>query len=289
MLKHTLLRGLAPLATAAALVVGCASPVRPADHAPIAVRGAAGSALLPFVRATAESLSLHHAEVALVSEEARSSAALKKLMAGEIALAFTSRPVRPDEDAAAERAGLSLHMVVVAAEAVVVVVHPSNPLRDLGRDALRRVFFEGSVRDWSELTEGRKVGPIHVLAVDPKTSGTGELFVSTIAGEERPRYVDGATVVEFSDGTAARVADDPDAISFSGMGNVDERVRALSIDGIAASDEAILDTSYILNRKLFAVTGGSPKGPAREVVKFMLSQRGQELARAVGVTPVVLE
>jgi phosphate transport system substrate-binding protein len=289
MLELTLLRGLAPLVTTAALFLGCASPARRAERAPSHVRGAAGSALLPFVRATAESLTLHHPDVALVSEEARSSAALKKLIAGELELAFTSRPVRPEEDAAAERAALSLHMVVVAAEAVVVVVHPSNPLRDLDRDTLRRVFFEGSVRDWGELTDGAKRGPIRVLAVDPKTSGTGELFVSTIAGEERPSYVDGATVLEFSDGTAARVADDPDAISFSGVGNVDERVRALSIDGIAASDEAILDTSYILNRKLFAVTGGSPKGPAREVVKFMLSQRGQELARAVGVTPVVLQ
>ena len=53
-----------------------------------------------------------------------------------------------------------------------------------------------------------------MIAVNPKTSGTGELFVSSIAGDGKPAYVAGARIVDFSDDTVAQVAADPDAVSY---------------------------------------------------------------------------
>jgi len=260
-----------------------------ATPAPRHVRAAAGAALMPYVEAAAEKLPEHAPGLTLQLEEARSSAALQKLAHGETDLAFLSRPVRAAEYDDAQKSGKRLHMVVIAAEAVAVVVHPDNPLRDISQEQLRDAFFTGAIADWSQLTAGAKSGPIHVIAVNPKTSGTGELFVSTIAGDKKPEYVKGAAIVDYSDDTVALVAADPDAISFSGMGNVDRNVAALTINGIAATEKAILDTSYILNRKLFVVSGGLPRGPGRELVKFLLSESGQALARARGVTPIALD
>jgi phosphate transport system substrate-binding protein len=253
------------------------------------VRAASGAALTSFVRSVAAELPRHAVPAGVAVEEARSSAAIKRLIEGDLDLAFLSRPVRASEVADSERVGRGLHMVVVAAEAVAVVVHPDNPLREIGHDQLKKVFFTGELRDWAELTGGHKSGPIHVFAVNPKTSGTGELFVSTIAGEASTPYFSEATIVDYSDDTAAKVAADPDAISFTGMNRVDQSMASLRINSIAATEKTILDTSYILNRKLFAVTAGRPEGAPREVVKFMLSDRGQHLARAAQVTPIALE
>ncbi|HEY6876558.1 MAG TPA: substrate-binding domain-containing protein [Polyangiales bacterium] len=253
------------------------------------MRSASGAALLGFVRAAVAEMPREVVPNGVTVEEARSSAAIKRLIEKELDLAFLSRPVRTTEVADARRAGRDLHMVVVAAEAVAVVVHPHNPLREIGREQLRKVFFTGEVSDWAELTDGQKRGPIHVFAVNPKTSGTGELFVSAISGEASTPYTKAATIVDYSDDTAKQVAADSEAISFTGMNKVDETMASLRIDSVEATEKTILDTSYILNRKLFAVTAGRPSGAPREVVKFMLSERGQQLARSAQVTPIALE
>jgi phosphate transport system substrate-binding protein len=265
------------------------SPEHPAQATDKTICGAAGAALMPLAQAAAKELPTAVPGLSLSLEEARSSAAIKKVIDAELDLAFTSRPVRSAETEAAGKLGRSLHMVVVAAEAVAVVVRADNPLRNITLAQLRGVFFDGSIRDWSELTNGEKTGPIHVLAVNPRTSGTGELFVSAVAGDGNAAYVAGATIVDFSDGTAERVGSDGDAISFSGMGSLNAQVASLAIDGVRATEKTILDTSYIFNRKLFVVTAGPPRGGSRELVKFLLSGRGQLLARAQGVTPIALE
>jgi phosphate transport system substrate-binding protein len=125
--------------------------------------------------------------------------------------------------------------------------------------------------------------------VNPKTSGTGDLFVTAIAGDEKPQYLAGAAIADYSDDTVARVAADPDAISFSGMGNVVAAVKAVTINAVAATEKTILDTSYVLNRKLFVITEGTPKKGGREFIKFLLGDRGQRMARAGGITPIVLD
>jgi phosphate transport system substrate-binding protein len=270
-------------------VGGPQAPDRSAPTANQTICGAAGAALMPFAQAAAKALPAEVPGLSLSIEEARSSAAIKKVIDAELELAFTSRPVRPAESESALKLGRSLHMVVVAAEAVAVVVHADNPLRNITLAQLRGVFFDGTIRDWGDLTNGEKTGPIHVLAVNPRTSGTGELFVSAVAGDANAAYVADATIVDFSDATAERVSADGDAISFSGMGSLNGQVSSLAIDGVRATEKTILDTSYIFNRKLFVVTAGPPRGGSRELVKFLLSGQGQLLARAQGVTPIALE
>jgi phosphate transport system substrate-binding protein len=253
------------------------------------MRGASGAALIPLVHASVEAFQTQFPETKVTIDEARSAVAIKKLIDGELDLAFTSRPVRSADVAAADQKGKRLHMVVIAAEAVAVVVHPDCPVRDISIDQLKAIFFTGEIRDWAALTGGQKHGPIKVVAVNPKTSGTGDLFVSTIAGDDKAKYIPEAEMVAYSDDTIAKFAADPDAISFSGMGNVKASVRAVTINTIVPSEKTILDTSYVLNRKLFVITDGPPKHVARDFVKFLLSDRGQRIARAKGITPIVLD
>jgi phosphate transport system substrate-binding protein len=275
---------------ALALGVGCqqvAPPHRPAGSETL--RGVAGAALLPLVQKASSDLRVRNPQLLTEVSEGRSNVAIRKVVDGEADIAFTSRPVRAaDVELAAEKHA-QLHMIVIAAEAVALIVHSDNPIDDISVDMLRKVFFTGEIRDWSQLTQGKKSGPIHVLAVNPKTSGTGDLFVTTIAGEAKPEYVSDAVLVDYSDATVARVAADPDAISFSGMGNVNASLKALTIDRVPPNEQAILDTSYVLNRKLYAVTRGPAKGSRREFIKFLLSDAGQHLARASGMTPIALD
>jgi phosphate transport system substrate-binding protein len=264
-----------------------APPTRRTSAEPL--KGIAGAALLPMIQKADKEFHNTHPEIRTEISEGRSNVAIQKLLTGEAGLAFTSRPLRASDLEQASAQHKQLHMVVIAAEAVALIVHPQNPVRNMSVDELRKVFFSGEIRDWEQLTNGQLHGPIKVIAVNPKTSGTGELFVSTISGDDKPKYVAGADLVDYSDVTVAKVAADPAAISFSGMGNVDASVHALTINSIAPTEKAILDTSYVLNRKLFAISPGLPKGSGRDFIKFLLSDAGQHVARASGATPIALE
>lgn len=270
------------------LLLGCQQP-HPGPSAPAGpVRAAAARALLGFVKDAAAMLQLRQHVPEPRIEEARSAVAIHKLLDGKVDMAFTSRPLRASELSDAARSNRSLHMVVVGAEALVVIVHPTNPLRDVSTEQLREVFYSGRIADWADLTGGAKSGPIHVVAVSPK-SGTGELFSSSIVSDDKQRFVPNARLVEFSDAAVPAVASDPEAISFTGSGDVTQRVRVLSLNHVAPTPKSVLDTSYALNRKLFAISDGPLSGPRRDFVRFLLSEAGQQLARESGVTPITLD
>ena len=254
-----------------------------------ALRGVGGASMAPFIEVAATDFKKGQPSVSPKITEARSGAAVQKLVAGEVEFAFMARPVRATEVDDGARKGRKLHMVAIAAEAVGVIVHPSNPVRNFTTEQLREIFFSGKISDWADVTGGRKQGPIHVYAVNPKTSGTGELFATTVTGNEKAEYTRSATMIDFSDATPAKVAIDPDAISFTGIANVDKSVASTTLDGIEPNEKNIVDTSYSLNRKLFVVTDRLEKGPTREFVKFLLSDPGQRIVRAKGFTPIVLD
>jgi ABC-type phosphate transport system substrate-binding protein len=125
-----------------------------AESAPIAtvapsgsIHAAAGAALLPFVRSAALEFHQQQPGLEVTVGEARSTQAIQELIDAKLELAFTSRPVRASEIAEAEKQARRLHMVVIAAEALAVVVHFSNPVRDISTAQLRAVFFSGTIRD----------------------------------------------------------------------------------------------------------------------------------------------
>ena len=276
-------------ALAFTLVLACQSTVQPERVRTGPLRVAVGMALMPFVKAAAAMMHPQQRVIEPKIEEARSNVAIHKLIEGKVGVAFTSRAVRATELSEGAKKARALHMTVVGAEALAVIVHPDNPLRDVSSEQLRAIFFSGELADWGALTAGQKTGPIHVLAVNPKTSSTGELFAATIAGDEKVPYLASAKLAEYSDATVFGVAGDPDAISFTGVGNVTKRVRVLSLNGAAPSARAVLDNSYVLNRKLFAISDGPPRGRAREFVRYLLSETGQHIAEEYGVTPITLD
>jgi phosphate transport system substrate-binding protein len=249
------------------------------------------SSVYPFIRAAADTFAKEHPAVSFDLVETGSGVGIKRLTdKGDISFANSSRAVELEELDAAEKRGRHLHSTVIAAEAVAIVVHPNSKLADLSLAQLKDLFFDGTTRDWSALPASGLSGPVHIVAVDPKISGTGEFFVEHVGGKKKPAYAEGAHVVADNQDVPAAILADPNAIGFCSQATATNgHLRFIRVAGVRPSEQSVLDTSYPINRRLFVLTDGQPAGATADFLLFMLSAPGQHIARDHGFTPVTLE
>jgi len=81
-----------------------------------------------------------------------SATGIASVLDGTADIGMLSRPLRPDELAAAKARGLELALVEVARDALVVIIHQDNPLREISLQELAAIYT-GDVINWAALSD----------------------------------------------------------------------------------------------------------------------------------------
>jgi phosphate transport system substrate-binding protein len=201
-----------------------------------------------------------------------SSAGIQACRSGACQIGMSSRELKGDEKELTE--------IVIARDGLAVVVHPSNPVRGLKVSEVRQIF-SGDLTGWKVL--GGIDKPITVVTRE-EGSGTRGAFQDLVMGKTR---IFRGAITEDSNGTVREIiAHDPASIGFISLGLVDDRVRALDLDGAAANEANIRNGRYTLVRPFLFVSRGEPTGLAKQFVDFVLSDEGQALVKKEGLLPV---
>ena len=115
-------------------------------------------------------------------------------------------------------------------------------------------------------------------------SGTRGAFVELTGVEQDD--VDMTTVdAVITNSTAVMltsVAGDPAAIGYVSMGSLNETVKAVSVDGNAATVEGIKDGSYTLARPFVVTTYGEVGEIAQDFLNYIMSAEGQAIINEEG-------
>ena len=115
-------------------------------------------------------------------------------------------------------------------------------------------------------------------------SGTRGAFVELTGVEQDD--VDMTTVdAVITNSTAVMltsVAGDPAAIGYVSMGSLNETVKAISVDGVAATVEGIKDGSYTLARPFVVTTFGEVGEIAQDFLNYIMSAEGQAVISEEG-------
>ena len=115
-------------------------------------------------------------------------------------------------------------------------------------------------------------------------SGTRGAFVELTGVEQDD--VDMTTVdAVITNSTAVMltsVAGDPAAIGYVSMGSLNETVKAVSVDGNAATMEGIKDGSYTLARPFVVTTYGEVGEIAQDLLNYIMSAEGQAIINEEG-------
>ncbi len=214
-----------------------------------------------------------------------SSTGFADLQADKTDMAMASRPIKADEVKALARFGRmdsERNEYVIALDGVAVIVNPANPLREISKDNLRRIFA-GEISNWSAL--GLPAGAIRVHARDDK-SGTFDTFASLVLDKNSP-LTRNANRYESNAALSAAVAADPQAIGFTGFayvrGNKSVAVADDGAQSLAPQPFNVSIEDYVLSRRLFLYIPSVADNPlARELAEYAVSPAAQKLVTQSG-------
>lgn len=219
------------------------------------------------------------------------------LAQGSALLAAASRRIRPEEAqplGSLAQLQSADHELVVAIDGLAIIVHPSNPLRQLDLRQIRNLFT-GRVRNWAEV--GGAPGPVNLLARDEK-SGTRDTFDALVL-QDQP-LATGARRFESNERLAEAVQADVSAIGFVPLAHIGQ-ARALAVaDGssvaLAPTALTVATEDYPLSRRLYfyRVDAGQRAPALAALLRYVHSDAGQRVATETGFVaqslhPVVVE
>ena len=204
------------------------------------------------------------------------------LIDGHCEIAAMSRFMKPDEYRKAVAAGKMPVPFTICMDSVCLIVHPSNPVRNLTKEQVMKIYT-GAITNWREVG-----GPnLAIVAISRDTSsGTYEVFHQLALDSEKL-----GSKIEYANSNPqifTRVSTTQGAIGYVGLGFVTNGVEAVRYENVMPTKATIADGRYKLSRPLFLFTDGYPDfgSPLLAFCNFFLSEEGQEIIEAKGFIPL---
>ena len=233
----------------------------------------AGSrSVMPVVEVLADSFKQNNTQVQIDIQGVGSSAGVTAASEGAADIGMVSRRLKEDEPQLVE--------TIIAYDGVAIIVHPNNPVDNLTMEQLRAIYA-GKITNWADV--GGNDAEI-VLIDKEEGSGTRDVFMDLVM-DETP-IADSAIVMDGTGAARAAVAADPNAIGYISFAAVTPEVKALTIDGVPASPEAVLAGNYIIYRPFVLVTQAEPSALAQQFLDYVQSPAGQAIVAQNDLIPV---
>ena len=169
----------------------------------------------------------------------------------------------------------------VALDGIAIIVNKSSKVEDLTVDQLKQMFT-GEITNWSEV--GGDDGEI-VLVGREAGSGTRDGFESIVDVKDSCKYAQELTA---TGAVISAVEANPLAIGYASLSAVGDTVKAVTVGGVACTEETVLDGSYAIQRPFVLVTKtDAPLSTAAQAFfDYATSTAANDLIKAAGAVPV---
>ncbi|QIA66000.1 phosphate ABC transporter substrate-binding protein PstS family protein [Vibrio astriarenae] len=234
----------------------------------------------------AEDYNQTHPESYIAVQGIGSTAGLTLVQKGVIDVAMTSRYLTEREQSE------NYTVAQLAFDGLTVVVNPANPVDDLTREQLYKIY-KGQITNWKEL--GGQDQTIAVVTREA-SSGTRYSFESLIGLTKviNDRSVSDINpnnlVVNSNSMVKTLVNHNKQAIGFISTGSVDRSVKAVTFEGVVGDNDTIAKGQYALSRPFLLVYNPEKlTNDAKAFLKFLTSNQAQVLIEEYGYTPLPSE
>ena len=170
-----------------------------------------------------------------------------------------------------------LDAVVMALDAIAIIVNDANTVEDLTIEEIAGLFT-GEITNWKEV--GGEDIPVALIGREGG-SGTRSGFESIAGVTERCVYDQELTS---TGAVIAAVAANKYAIGYASLSAVSDDTKTLTVEGIACTEETVLDGTYAIQRPFIMVTrsDGELSDAASAFIEYALSDDVTELIQNAG-------
>lgn len=234
---------------------------------------AGSTSMQKLCEAMIESFEEVYPDITVTAEYTGSGAGLEALAGGKTDIGNASRSLKDGE----KQSGAVEN--IVAIDGIAVITHKDSVVSDLTAQQLTDIYT-GKITNWKDL--GGADEAIVVLGREAG-SGTRGAFEELLKIEDQCAY---AQELDSTGGVLAKVAATPGSIGYVSLDVVDDTVKALSLDGVAPTEENIVAGSYKLSRPFVMATLGTID-EQNDLVKtwfnYVQSDEGQAVIKAMGL------
>ena len=214
--------------------------------------------------------------VSVTYDPTGSGAGIEAASNGSADIGLSSRALKDEEIAG------GLTGTTVALDGIAVIVNAGSKVEDLSVEQIAQIFT-GEITDWSEV--GGEAGAISCIGREAG-SGTRDGFESITNTKDACKLDQELTS---TGGVIEAVAGNPNAIGYASLSAVEgkDAIKALTVGGVACTEETVLDGSYAIQRPFVLVTRtGEALSPAAQAFfDFATSSAANDLIKSAGAVP----
>ena len=229
------------------------------------------------IGALSEQFMADNSGVTVTYDPTGSGAGIEAASNGSADIGLASRALKDEEKAG------GLTETIVALDGIAVIVNADSKVADLTVEQIGKIFT-GEITDWSEV--GGDAGTISCIGREAG-SGTRDGFES-ITGTKDACKLD--QELTSTGGVIEAVAGNPNAIGYASLSAVEGKntVKAVTVGGVACTEETVLNGSYAIQRPFVLVTktGETLSSAAQAFFDYATSSTASQLIKAAGAVPV---
>ncbi|MDR0757736.1 MAG: PstS family phosphate ABC transporter substrate-binding protein [Tannerella sp.] len=238
--------------------------------------------MLPLSQKAAENYMKSNPSQTVVVTGGGSGTGISALAEGTTDIAQSSRKIKFDERQKLQKDGRQVKEVTVAYDALAVIIHPGNKVRDLTREQLEGIFT-GKVKNWKEV--GGDDMPVIPYSRET-SSGTYEFFKEIIL--KNRNYKNGIMSMPATGAIIQSVSQTKGAVGYVGLAYLNSDVKAVrvSCDGgktfVEPSVSTAKDGTYPVVRALLYYYMNKSESRVKPFIDYILSDAGQKVVSDIG-------
>lgn len=204
-----------------------------------------------------------------------SGSGIQAVSEGRCDIGLSSRALKDDEKAS------GLKETTLALDGIAIIVNPQNPVKDLSLEQIAKIYT-GEITNWKDV--GGEDAEI-VLIGREAGSGTRDGFESITDTKDACQYRQELTS---TGDVITTVSQNPNAIGYASLAAIKDSVKALTVNGVAPTEAAVKDGTYLVQRPFVLVTkeGVSLSETAQKFFDFATSADAASIISAAGAVPV---
>ena len=201
------------------------------------------------IGALGESFMAENPNVTFTYNPTGSGSGIQAVSEGRCDIGLSSRALKDEEKAS------GLKETTLALDGIAIIVNPENPVSDLDVETIAKIYT-GEITNWKD------VGGNDACQYRQELTSTGDVI--------------------------ATVAQNPDAIGYASLSAVKDTVKALTVGGVAPSEDTVKDGSYVVQRPFVLVTkdGEALSEAAQAFYDYALDPAQAELIGKAGAVAV---